>query len=112
MEIKANGDCSSDTTCRIETMSRGGRLDYLPNKNLAFAQFEVLADFSNIAQVKQSTYTCKSKSIAAECKTLHMKVKGGVWREQTQCRCRDFFRGSDRWCYRTSTLMETSTHEG
>ena len=23
-----------------------------------------------------------------------------------------FWRGSDRWCYRTSTLMETSTHEG
>ena len=23
-----------------------------------------------------------------------------------------FSRGSDRWCYRTSTLMETSTHEG
>ena len=29
-----------------------------------------------------------------------------------QCRRRDFWRGSDRWCYRTSTLMETSTHEG
>ena len=25
---------------------------------------------------------------------------------------RFFIRGSDRWCYRTSTLMETSTHEG
>ena len=24
MEIKANGDESSDTTCRIESMSRGG----------------------------------------------------------------------------------------
>ena len=30
MEIKANGDQSSDTTCRIECMSRGGGLlDYL-----------------------------------------------------------------------------------
>ena len=29
-----------------------------------------------------------------------------------QCRYEDFWRGSDRWCYRTSTLMETSTHEG
>ena len=26
MEIKANGDQSSDTTCRIESMSRGGRV--------------------------------------------------------------------------------------
>uniref|UniRef100_A0A8R7V1U2 Uncharacterized protein n=1 Tax=Triticum urartu TaxID=4572 RepID=A0A8R7V1U2_TRIUA len=37
---------------------------------------------------------------------------GGVWREQTQYRHGDFWRGSDRWCYRTSTFMETSTHEG
>ena len=35
-----------------------------------------MADFSNLAQVKQSTYTCNSKSIVAECKSLHMKVKG------------------------------------
>ena len=41
-----------------------------------------------------------------------MKVKGGVWREQTQCRHGDFWRGSDRWCYHTSMLMETSTHKG
>ena len=35
-----------------------------------------MADFSNSSQVKQSTYTCNSKSIVAECKSLHMKVKG------------------------------------
>jgi len=40
-----------------------------------------------------------------------MKVKGGVCREQTQCRRGDFFHGSDRWCYHASTLMETSNHE-
>ena len=35
-----------------------------------------------------------------------------VERGQMQCRHGDFWCGSDRWCYRTSTLMETSTHEG
>ena len=35
-----------------------------------------MADFSNLAQVKQSTYTCNSKSIAAECKTIAYEGKG------------------------------------
>ena len=35
-----------------------------------------MADFSNFAQVKQSTYTCNSKSIAAECKTIAYEGKG------------------------------------
>ncbi len=39
-------------------------------------------------------------------------VKGRVWIRQTQWRHGDFWHGSDRRCYCTSTLMETSTHEG
>ena len=35
-----------------------------------------MADFSNIAQVKQSTYTCNSKCIAPECKTIAYEGKG------------------------------------
>ena len=35
-----------------------------------------MADFSNLAQVKQSTYTCNSRSIAAECKTIAYEGKG------------------------------------
>ena len=35
-----------------------------------------MADFSNFAQVKQSTYTCNSKSIAAECKDIAHEGKG------------------------------------
>ena len=35
-----------------------------------------MADFSNLAQVRQSTYTCNSKSIAAECKTIAYEGKG------------------------------------
>ena len=37
-----------------------------------------MADFSNLAQVKQSTYTCNSKSIAAECKIIAYE---GTWEE-------------------------------
>ena len=35
-----------------------------------------MADFSNLAQVKQTTYTCNSKSIASECKTIAYEGKG------------------------------------
>ena len=35
-----------------------------------------MADFSNLAQVKQSTYTCNSKNIVAECKTIAYEGKG------------------------------------
>ena len=35
-----------------------------------------MADFSNLARVKQSTYTYNSKSIAAECKTIAYEGKG------------------------------------
>ena len=34
-----------------------------------------MAHFSNLAQVKQSTYTCNSKSVAAECKTIAYEGK-------------------------------------
>ena len=34
-----------------------------------------MEDFSNLAQVKKSTYTCKPKSIAAECKTIAYEDK-------------------------------------
>ena len=46
----------------------------------------------------------------ANCKN----VKGSDWSVQTQFGDTEIFfiRGSDWWCYRTSTLMETSTHEG
>ena len=40
-----------------------------------------MADFSNLAQVKQSTYTCNSKSIAAECKTIAYEGKGEEFEE-------------------------------
>ena len=35
-----------------------------------------MADFSNLAQIKQSTYTCNSKSIATESKTIASEGKG------------------------------------
>ena len=35
-----------------------------------------MADFSNLALVKQSTYTCNSKSVIAECKTIAYEGKG------------------------------------
>ena len=35
-----------------------------------------MEDFSNLAQFKQSTYTCNSKSIAAKCKTITYEGKG------------------------------------
>ena len=34
-----------------------------------------MEDFSNLAQVRQSTYTCNSKSIAAESKTIAYEGK-------------------------------------
>ena len=56
MEIKANGDQSSDTTCRIESMSRGGGvirlLDQL--KIYPFPNFSLWQILAILAQVKQS----------------------------------------------------------
>ena len=60
---------------------------------------------------------CKCKNVKGwelESKTCNLQESKGMGLEcsnamETQI---NFRRGSDRWCYRTSTLMETSTHRG
>ena len=55
MEIKANGDQSSDTTCRIESMSRGGVIRLLDQlKIYPFPNFSLWQILAILAQVKQS----------------------------------------------------------
>ena len=55
MEIKANGDQSSDTTCTIESMSRGGVIRLLDQiKTYPFPNFSLWQILAILAQVKQS----------------------------------------------------------
>ena len=55
MEIKENGDQSSNTTCRIESMSRGGVIRLLDQiKTYPFPNFSVWQILVILAQVKQS----------------------------------------------------------
>ena len=61
MEIKANGDQSSDTTCKIDKI----KIYPFPN----FKSLQILATYHKSSN--QPTH-----GIAAECKSLHMKVKG------------------------------------
>ena len=57
MEIKANGDQSSDTTCRIESMSRGGVIRLLDQiKTYPFPSFSLWQILANLGQVKQSSH--------------------------------------------------------
>ena len=66
-------------------MSKGGVIRLLDQiKTYPFPNFSLWQILAILAQVQQSTYTCKSKSMAAECKSLHMKVKGkGLERANT-----------------------------
>src|SRR6187399_2665476 len=47
----------------------------------------------------------KQRKVNCTCSKERWRRSNAIWRHG------DFSRGSDRWCYRTSTLMETSTHE-
>ena len=77
MEIKANGDQSSDTTCRIESMSRGGVIRLLDQiKNLPFPNFSSWQILAIVGQVKQSSHDSSkhAKSIlAAESKACNLQ---------------------------------------
>src|SRR6187399_3200283 len=48
----------------------------------------------------------KQRKVNCTCSKGRWRRSNAIWRRG------DFSRGSDRWCYRTSTLMETSTHGG
>ena len=50
-----------------------------------------MADFSNLAQVKQSTYKCNSKIIAVECKTIAYEGKGEEFEKATTIEDTDVF---------------------
>ena len=50
-------------------------------KTLPFPNFSSWKILAIVGQVKQSTYTCNSKSIAAECKTIAYEGKGKEFEE-------------------------------
>ena len=95
MEIKENGDQGSDTTCRIESMSRGGVIRLLDQIRIYhFPNFSLWQILAILAQVKQSSHNSskhakedmQQKVKHATCKN----VKGRVWRIQTQLETRMF----------------------
>src|SRR3954468_17018478 len=78
MEIKANGDQSSDTTCRIGSMSRGGGVIRLLDqiKAMPFPNFSSWEILASLGQVKQSSHNSSkhAKSIyAAESKACNLQ---------------------------------------
>src|SRR3954463_12563586 len=83
MEIKANGDQSSDTTCRIGSMSRGGVIRLLDQiKAMPFPNFSSWQILATLGQVKQSSHNSSkhAKSIKASeskaCNLQECKGKG------------------------------------
>ena len=105
----------SDTNWKDqEEGSRGGWLDHQQVKVAIFKFFKLRWSFStslsihNTFQASMARVWVVERLKHANCK----KVKGWDWSVQTQWRHGDFWRVSDRWCYRTSTLVQTSTLNG
>src|SRR3954467_12737374 len=78
MGIKANGDQSSDTTCRIISMSRGGGVIRLLDqiKTTPFPNFSSWQILAILGQVKQSSHDSSkhAKSIyVAESKACNLQ---------------------------------------
>ena len=95
MEIKANGDQSSDTTCRIESMSRGGVIRLLDQiKTYPFPNFsswQILATLDKSSNL--NTIQASMQRVYEQRKVKHAtckNVKGRVWRIQTQLETRMF----------------------
>ena len=113
---QSNRDQSSDTNWKDrEEVSRGGWIDYKQEKVAVFNFFKLRWSFSTCLNIHH-TYQASMTRVYEQRKVRHANcknVEGWDWSVQTQLETwRFFIHGSDRWCYRTSTLMETSTHEG
>ena len=111
---QSNGDQCSDTNWKdLEEVSRGGWLDPQQVKIEVSKFFKLRWEISTISNIH--TFQAIMARVYEHRKEKHatcQKVKGWDWSVQTQLETRMFCRGSHRWCYRTSMLMETSTHEG
>ena len=112
---QSKGDQCSDTNWKDrEEVSRGGWLYPQQRKVEDFNFFKLRWSFSTSLNI-HNTFQARMARVYEQRKVKHAtckKVKGWDWSMQTQLKTRRFWRGSDRWCYRTSTLVETLTHEG